>query len=189
VGGRINANGGRHSWPKWENAHMGSGGAIRLISTSIEGSGSLTALGDTGESQNGDGRIRIETLSLSPKLRIFPETVGVPPATPPVLWPSENAPTARILSVDTVNAPIDPRAPLIASADVAIQNNNEVVILIETQNFPREGVVELFILPKFGNRVSLKAAYLNGDLSKATWQVKTKMPQGFATLQARATQP
>jgi hypothetical protein len=91
--------------------------------------------------------------------------------------------------VDSVNAPLDPRAPLIAGADVAIQNSNQVAILIQTQNFPIEGVVQLNITPKFGNRTTLNATRLSGDITSATWRVQTTLPQGFVTLQARATQP
>jgi hypothetical protein len=72
---------------------------------------------------------------------------------------------------------------------VAIQNSNQVNILIQTENFPIEGVVQLNITPKFGNRTTLNAIRLTGDITSATWRVQTTLPQGFVTLQARATQP
>lgn len=135
------------------------------------------------------GRIRIDTNSLSPALQTFPKTIGVPPADPPVRWPAANAPTARVVSVDAVNAPLDPRAPLVAAADVAIQNSNQVAILVETTSFPIEGVVQFNVMPKLGNRTTLHAMRLRGDITSATWRLKTTLPQGFVTLQARATQP
>jgi hypothetical protein len=118
-----------------------------------------------------------------------PESIGVTPANPPVIWPAANAPIAKVVSVDSVAAPADPHAPLVAGADVAIQNSNQVNVLIETQNFPIEGVVQLFIKPKFGGTSKLNATRLSGDITSATWRVQTTLPQGFVTLQARATQP
>jgi hypothetical protein len=135
------------------------------------------------------GRLRIESNSLASSIQTFPETIGVPPANPPVIWPAANAPIAKVISVDAVGAPADPRAPLVAGADVAIQNSNQVNILIQTENFPIEGVVQLNITPKFGNRTTLNAIRLTGDITSATWRVQTTLPQGFVTLQARATQP
>lgn len=174
----------------------GSSGAIRLIANQVSGSGELRASGNTTfingltyQYVTRPGRIRIETNSLSPSLQAAPETIGVPPANPPVIWPAANAPIAKVISVDALNAPADPRAPLVAAADVAIQNSNQVNILIETQNFPIEGVVQLFITPKFGARTTLNATRQSGDITSATWRVQTTLPQGFVTLQARATQP
>lgn len=165
---------------------IGSGGAIRLVASSVIGAGEIRCV-NTGIANT--GRVRIETQSLDPALRTFPETIGVPPANPPVIWPAANAPVAKVISVDAVNAPLDPRAPLVAGADVAIQDSNQVDILIETQNFPIEGVVQLNITPKFGNRTTLNATRQSGDITSAIWRVQTILPQGFVTLQARATQP
>lgn len=173
----------------------GSGGAIRLVASQIAGNGTLSAISkavnglgsSVGNSAN--GRIRLETNSLSTALLTYPESVAIPPANPPVIWPAANAPTARVISVDSINAPLDPRAPLVAAADVAIQNSNQVNILIETTNFPIEGAVQLNITPKFGDRTTLTATRLSGDITSAIWRVQTTLPQGFVTLQARATQP
>jgi hypothetical protein len=188
VGGTISAKGGvgYRSYPFNNPINFGSGGAIKLVASSVVGTGSVTCLypGTTVP-----GRLRIESNSLASSIQTFPETIGVPPANPPVIWPAANAPIAKVISVDAVGAPADPRAPLVAGADVAIQNSNQVNILIQTENFPIEGVVQLNITPKFGNRTTLNAIRLTGDITSATWRVQTTLPQGFVTLQARATQP
>lgn len=190
VSGLIDANSGAQVRSDgYVSARNGSGGAIRLVANSVTGAGQLTALGYPETSYGGDGRIRVESNSFASSVQTFPETIGVPPANPPVIWPAANAPTAKVVSVDAVNAPADPHAPLVAGADVAIQNSNQVNILIETTNFPIEGVVQLNITPKFGNRTTLNATRLSGDITSATWRVQTTLPQGFVTLQARATQP
>ena len=172
-----------------------SGGAIRLIAETVTGAvppgqsvvGNLLALPG--------GRIRIES-ALSATVIPSPETIGVPPANPPIIWPAANAPKARIISVDTKLPPVDPAgrdlstSPLIAAADVAIQNNAPVKILIETRDFPIEGVVQLAVIPKFSDRRTwLRATRIDGDINVATWEVTTTLPNGFVTLQARATQP
>ena len=66
-------------------------------------------------------------------MRTYPETIVLPPATPPFIWPSDVALTVRIVSVDTFAAPADPTAPLVTSADVAIQNDIPAVIMLEAR--------------------------------------------------------
>ncbi len=189
LNGKINANGGGSPI---NGVTPASGGAVKLIAQIVWGSGQINAKGGAGNqfSVAGDyGRIRIEANSLSSAIGTTPETIAFPPANPPSVWPAANAPTARVISVDSINAPLDPRAPLVAAADVAIQNSNQVNILIETTNFPIEGAVQLNITPKFGDRSTLNATRLSGDITSAIWRVQTTLPQGFVTLQARATQP
>ena len=173
------------SAPRLGSGGFGSGGAVRIVAPGVGGTGQIQCANDASN----PGRIRIETNSLAASVITTPETAAVQPSNPPVLWPAANAPTARVVSVDAVNAPLDPRAPLVAAADVAIQNSGQVNILIETKNFPIEGVVQLFIIPKFAGRSILTATRLSGDITSAIWRVQTTLPQGFVTLQARATQP
>ncbi len=188
ISGLISAKGGVGyiTSPIQYFVNFGSGGAIKIVAPTVTGTGSVTCL-YPGTSV--PGRLRIESNLLASSIQTVPETIAVSPANTPVIWPAANAPIAKVVSVDAVNAPLDPRAPLVAGADVAIQNSNQVAILIETQNFPIEGVVQLNITPKFGNRTTLNATRLSGDITSATWRVQTTLPQGFVTLQARATQP
>lgn len=176
--GRIDADGGGISG----TPQTAAGGAIRIVAGNVSGNGELTALRD--------GRIRIEAGSLAPSVRISPETIAVPPGETPVIWPPSNAPTSRIVSVDQVPAPLDPTSPLLAQADIPIQNDSPVVIVMETRNFPLEGVVEVRIAEKFGPARWERATRVEGgsrDLS--IWQVTTRLAKGFNTLQVRATAP
>ena len=96
----------------------------------------------------------------------------------------------RVAQIDGIDVPADPTAPLQASADVAIQNNDPVEILIETENFPLEGIVELRITEKYGDISSHTATRVDGGtLALATWTVTTELADGFSALQARATLP
>jgi len=186
ITGFIDASGG-HDYT-WIGDLRGSGGAIRLIAENVTG-GITTG---SGLSANllafPGGRIRIEG-TLSAGVIHTPETIGVTPTNPPIIWPASNAPKSRVVSVASVTAPTDPRSPLIAAADLAIQNTGPVNILIETRDFPIEGVMQLHIIPKFARRSVLPATRLSGDINLATWRVTTTLPQGFVVLQARATQP
>jgi hypothetical protein len=179
VAGTISAKNGNAAGEY--GADRGSGGAIKLIAEQVLGAGTLDALTE--------GRVRIETPLLATTLITYPETVAVPPSAPPVIWPPANAPTVRIVSIDGIAAPADPMAPMQASADVVIQNNSPVAIVIATTNFPIEGVVQLRIARKFSVSQLLTAAYVSGDLNAATWSVSTTLTDGFSGMQARATSP
>jgi hypothetical protein len=174
LGGLIDANGGTGSV-------NGSGGAVRVIAEQVSGEGSITALAD--------GRVRIETRSLAQTVRTFPETVAVAPQESPILWLPDNAPLVRVVSVDGQVSPVDPTAPLLSSADVGIQNNSVVQVILETTNFPIEGVVQLRVVQKYGPATWVQAARLDGGFASARWVANLAFAPGFSTLQARATVP
>lgn len=168
----------------------GSGGAVRLIGSQVLGSGEINCLGGSGGSPAREaGRIRIESPVLAASLRTYPETIAVPPSTPPQIWPPETTPTVRILSVDTFAAPDDPTAPLVSSADVAIQNNSPAVVMLETKNFPIEGIVQVRAAQKWGSASWIRAWYVSGDQATAQWRATNTFVKGYTTLQARATAP
>jgi hypothetical protein len=52
-----------------------------------------------------------------------------------------------------------------------------------------EGVVDVWWTAKFGGRSSHRATYVSGDFARALWKFTTTFPDGFSTLQARATAP
>ncbi len=183
INGRMSAQGG----PGVEfGPNGGSSGCIRVVANTVSGTGYL----DTSAVYGGaTGRTRIECNSLAPTLNIFPNASAVPPGQTPIIWPSDNAPTVRVLSVDGHAAPADPAAAVAGSADVPIQNNGAVAILLETQHLPTNGVVTIRLNPKYGSASWLTAAYNSGDINSATWLVQTTPPVGFFTVQARATAP
>jgi hypothetical protein len=169
----------------------GSGGAVRIVAIEIAGTGEVFCLAYAGGDRHPetDGRIRLEALSTVSGIRTAPETVIVKPENPPIIWLPDNAPRVRIVSVDAVDAPLDPTAPLRTSADVAIQNDSKVVVVLETRNLPLEGDVSVRFAQKWGSAQWLRAAYTSGDASEATWVVTNTFVKGYTTLQARATAP
>ena len=158
INGKLKANGGTASNPGVSGP--GSGGAIKLVAAKVSGIGQLEA--HTGGYPAGaNGRIRVETLQMSSALTFIPETVSVPPANPPIIWPPDSAPEVRVLRVDGVDSPSEPTAQLARSADIALQNDKPVEIVIETRNFPLEGAVELKAVGKFGGSGGwLRASYV-----------------------------
>ncbi|MCX6876785.1 MAG: hypothetical protein NTW21_23685 [Verrucomicrobia bacterium] len=164
--------------------YSGSGGAVKLIANHVTGTGSLDAAAT--------GRTRIEANTLSPTVLSNPITIAVAPGTAPTIFQSNNSPTVKIVSVDGTAAPADPTAPLINSADIAIQKNTPVTIVLETRNFATAGAV---VAVRIANKFSIPATTVNATLDSggtsvlSTWRVSTTLAPGFVTLQARATAP
>lgn len=197
LGGTIDCSGG-DTHVNWSELR-GSGGAIRLVANNVTGDGVLDCRGgfwarsgfeDEVYGEGGSlGRIRIETLDFSSEITMFPETVAVLPAVPVLLFPPANAPSVAIVSIDGIAVSDDPRASLQATSDVAIQNNGPVKIVLETKNFPLEGVVQLRVGRKFGEAFWVTATLIDGTINSATWEVEETLTDGFSALQARATAP
>jgi plastocyanin len=179
VSGTINSLGGGTGG---SSQGSGSGGGVRLVAHALSGSGTI----NTGN----DGRIRLEANSTSGSLVTLPQTIAVPPATPPVIWPGNDAPTVKVVAVDAVAAPAVPTAPLDLAADIGISTSGATTVTLQTTNFPTTGLVEVRSAPKFGSAaVWTTAVFQSGDASAATWTATVNFPTGFTTLQARATVP
>jgi hypothetical protein len=164
--------------------YLGSGGAVRLVSTAVRGSGSIDAGFYVA------GRIRIEANTLDSTILTSPSTIAVPPGITPPIFQADNAPTVRIVAVDGLPSPAEPTAPLLTSADIGIEKNTPVTITLETRNFPTAGsVVSLRRAVKFGGVEWKNASFVSGNNALATWQVSMTFTAGFNTLQARATAP
>lgn len=188
VSGMIDANGGVGTFGNFGPPN-GSGGAIKLIAEQVIGTGSLRALNSADTSAY--GRIRIETPSMSPSLIVNPNTVAVPPASPPQIWPAATAPTVKVLSIDGVAAPVDPTARLDTASDVAIQKNTAVDVIVQTTNFPTSGVVQVRDVKKYGNATWTNCTLTGtgNTFAQSNWKATITFSGGFTTLQARATVP
>ena len=186
--GAITANGGSGS-----AGGYGSGGAIRLIANSIVGTGSLQAIAPSGVNPATDGRIRIESNSFPATVVPQPQAFALPPANPPVIWPASNAPSVKIVSVSAIAAPTYPTGSLDTVTDVAISVNAPTQVILQTQNFPTTGTVQVRAASKFTAGVNTPtfttATLQSGDANSALWTATIPFTTGFTTLQARATVP
>ena len=181
--GTIQINGTVSALHAFASDFPSGGGAVKLIANQVTGTGTLNS--------GYDGRLRIEANSLSSSVITTPSTIAVAPGTTPTIFQSATSPTVKIVSVDGINSPADPMAPLVSSADIAIQKNTPVTIVLETRNFATAGaVVAVRVANKFGGYGWYNATLDSGGTSTlSTWRVSTTLVPGFVTLQARATAP
>jgi hypothetical protein len=111
-------------------------------------------------------------------------------ADPVILWPSESAPAVRVVSISGQTTPNDPRALTEnVPADVAISSPSAVSILLETTNFPTNGMVNVFVRPRNGSQATYQATLVGGTTNLATWQVQHSFIVGYSVIQARAVSP
>ncbi|HVV01181.1 MAG TPA: hypothetical protein VHH88_07435 [Verrucomicrobiae bacterium] len=179
VNGNIQADGGRYTGC---GAWGGSGGAVRLVANQIIGSGRIEAIGDH------PGRVRLEATATSASLSTDPLVSAVSPD-PLVIWPAADAPTASVISIGGQVAPADPKAIMSGSNgadDVTIATNSAVTILVQTQNFPTNGTVNVFVKPRNAPQSIYTASLVNGTPQLATWQVVQPPPVGHFVVQVRA---
>ncbi|HWN97423.1 MAG TPA: hypothetical protein VNT99_20495 [Methylomirabilota bacterium] len=182
ISGLIHANGGELAG----TYGAGSGGAIRLLAHEVSGSGQVQALGANGGNR---GRTRLQANVAGPTLGFTPAATLESPA-PMLLWPETNAATVRVVSVSGLQTPADPRAALQNSpADVELATTNAVSIVVQTSNFPTNGIVNIFITPRNTTRTTYQAALISGSSSLATWQVQHALLPGYSVIQAHARVP
>ncbi len=185
--GIINANGGPGS-NSWDSG--GSGGAIRLISDTVEQTSpiGLTAVG--GRKNGGAGRVRVETN------QIIPDVVpGTPAATMALagttakIWPEDTAPKIKSVSLGGVGVPSDPRSEMIVPiyADVYFAGAATQNLVIQAENVPLTWKVRARLAPKSGVPQYIDATHTGGDLASSTWEVQIPLATSFSAIQVRAS--
>lgn len=182
----------------------GSGGAIRLIATTVSGNGTISAAGGASVSETtanttygsygvcssfangslngGDGRIRIESESLTRTAATTPIYVGGAPSL--VFVPG--APTLRIDTIGGVTVPAVPTG----SNDVALPTGttNPVTVTFITSGVTVGSQIKLTVIPVKGVAYSATSAATTGTTSSATASVSVNLPSGSSnTLQASVT--
>lgn len=156
-------------------------GAIRIVCDELTGNGRINAGGGQTE-----GWVRIEANRQSGRLIKTPDSQRVLPGNPPLLWPSADAPTARIIRVHDQLAPSDPLARIDDDADISLQRSALMDVEIETTHFPTSGKVQLRVGPKVGAATKIDAVWVSGDASRSLWRASTSLKSGYSVLQAHA---
>lgn len=179
----------------------GSGGAIRIVASRIEGNGKLYAHGGcithgTTRRQHCDysgswgyggsvGRIRLETESMGftySDSTLWPRHSFSTPG--PIFIGS--VPTLRIASVGGQPVPANPTG----TADLtfpAATSQAPVQVTFETTNVPTGNKVNLRIVPAYGAPVEAISPAIDGSTAAGTAQVSVTLPSGPSTLQATTT--
>jgi hypothetical protein len=157
----------------------GSGGGVRLVATTIAGSGGTIdargAGGGTGcDGVGGFGRIRVETFTNTAAVAFN----GVPPSitTQPAAVALSNTPTLRIASVAGVNAPAAPAGSL-ASPDITLPagTTSPVAVTIAGANIPVGTTVTVTAKGQVGSGSSANAT-LSGSLASSTASASVTIP-------------
>jgi hypothetical protein len=150
VSGSISANGGTtglwgtgccDNWP----AGGGSGGAIRLISNTISGSGSFSAIGGNtfqgaGGTAGGQGVVRLEAYTVAVTGTVSGTSRQSSPF--PLLLPTAGPAWARVVSIGGVAINPNPST----FPDITINTTMPVPVVIQTKNIPTTATVKLTIL-------------------------------------------
>jgi hypothetical protein len=172
----------------------GAGGAIRLISNTFTGSGTMNVSGGGGAGGNfhtggsgGQGYVRVEafdknnfTGSTTPTNII---SFSLPhPITPP------NAPSLRIASVGGVNAPATPLGSLQGVPDIIVPSSqpNPVTVALEGANLPVGTVVQVTVTPSTGNRTTVQSSALAGTEAASTASASITLPGGITVVSGSA---
>ena len=166
----------------------GSGGAVRLVANQILGSGTIEAI--CLAAANFQGRIRLEGNTVSTSITNNPITPAVVPANPAIIFPTTNA-IVTVVSVGGVNAPSDPRAGVSSGTpgdDVALYSASQVTVIVQTQNFPITGTVNVYFKPRNNGAATITpATYVSGNFNSALWSVHATFPApAHMVVQARA---
>ncbi len=172
----------------------GAGGAIRLISNTFTGSGTMNVSGGGGGGGNfhsggngGQGYVRVEafdknnfTGSTTPTNII---SFSLPhPITPP------NAPSLRIASVGGVNAPATPLGALQGVPDIIVPSSqpNPVTVALEGANLPVGTIVQVTLTPSTGNRTTVQSSGLAGTEAASTATASITLPGGLTVVSGSA---
>lgn len=179
----------------------GSGGGIRILCDQLNGSGNLNA---AGAPSSGSGRIRLERVGTSGALTIIPapSVIDLSSGSSAQLWPGADAPSAKILSVNSVNVAADPKAAFGSySPDVALPLVSQVEVIVETVNVESASQVFVRITPRNGMTVAGTAktdateiaAVVDQEVStnplKLRWKATLPTLMGHSALQARVIRP
>ena len=208
--GRIVADGGK-AWNNFgfqqKNA-PGSGGAIRLVCDNLFGSGTLSAAGGSGGANQilpGNGRVRLERVSNNNTIGVVPapSVLDLVEASNVIIWPPPGSPKAKVLSINTVSVPNDPKASFGTNApDVAIPLVNSAEVIVETENVEQASQVIIRITPRNGTTVG---AQIRNDAVEVTavldatftppspgilrWKATVPTLTGYSAVQARIIRP
>jgi hypothetical protein len=119
-----------------------------------------------------------------------------------MIWPGSGEPIAKILSVNSVNAPADPKAAFGSyTPDVALPLVSQVEVIVETVNVESASQVFVRITPRNGMTVAGKAkteatevaAVVDQQVSttplKLRWKATLPTLMGHSALQARVIRP
>lgn len=197
VNGQITANGGHggQSSVFSANGGSGSGGAIRLMATTLSGNGKLMAkrghlLKLDGTTSNNEtyegsaGRIRLEAFNHS--YTGSSDAGQIRMVTPGNVFPPDNSPELRVVSVAGTAVPASSRASF-DPADLTINQSGVAELVIAAKNVPPGTVVNLTMVNETGGVVNFNSEPLAGTLDASTAKASVTIPHGFSRFTVQAS--
>ena len=173
----------------------GAGGAIRLVSNVITGSGVMNVTGGAGQyGYNGSvffyggngsaGYIRVETYdynNFSPNAN--PAFVSF---SMPLSVNSATAPNLRITSIAGISAPTNPLGSLQGVPDVIVPTaqTNPVEVALAASNIPVGTIIQVVVTPASGTRTTVQSSALTGTEASSTATASVTIPNGMSVLTA-----
>ncbi|MBX3744922.1 MAG: hypothetical protein KF833_06390 [Verrucomicrobiae bacterium] len=193
VDGRVDANGGNRPA---QNPGGGSGGGIRIVTGDLAGNGMIRALGGIGQGNGTVGRIQIERLSASGNPTVIPDPGIVPlvePATA-LIWPPDDGPTVRVVSIGGGAVPADPRADFgVSGPDVALPETASTQVVVETVNVESASQVQVRVTPRGNANFTTADAAVETVVSDTPlvirWVATLPVTVGYSAVQVKVVRP
>lgn len=168
---------------------VGSGGAVRLVASTITGSGTInTASGESCTGAiGGQGRVRFDTYQNN-----FTGTVtnGVfSQGSQFVLIPASGA-GAQLYIASVAGLPVSSTpSGVVITPDVFISalQTNPVPVLVQCASLPLNTPITVTVTPLSGTPVSVTVSNLTGSVASSTATALIRMPRGGGYLSAMAT--
>ena len=166
----------------------GSGGSVRLIATTITGTGRIVANGGLTSGTHktaGDGRVRLDCVDDQ-----FTGTITGQSSRgfQPIILPAgSQASQLTVISISGTTVPAPPGG-VIARPDITVlaQQNNPVNIVVGCSNVMLGTTIEVTIHPKIGADISASGVNNIGTDASSTAIIPINMPRGGGTVYASA---
>ena len=176
--GAVRAHGGPDS-------ASGAGGMVRLVAPSVR-LRSVSAEGSVG------GRIRIEASEIS-VLEGGPTYSAAPLPSPFVFLRHSLTPSVRVVSVSGLAVSADPASQFAVPGSEVTVSDPQVHVVLECRNVPADATVQVYLRSAVTfDATTVNATFQSGNTALSTWTATGNLgtgPQGFATVQAKATLP
>ena len=185
-GGSINAAGYDGGVAEGPYGGAGSGGAVRLVASTISGSGSINCAGlNLNNSTSGDGRVRLDALANTFGGTIYGvETRGYQPIIIPALAQQTQL---AISSIAGIAVPANSTGTLLNPAVIIPgQQANPIPVVVQCSNIPLNTSISVQVNPTVGATVSAVGMNNVGTQTSSTATIPVNMPRGGGVILATA---
>lgn len=194
IDGRLSAIGGgtgentQDRFDDWSGSGgYGSGGSFRIVCSTVEGAGEISAVDGRVSQYAGDGsagRISIEAINNE----FVGGTIG--PTflrTPLEVFPSaDELPGIAVTAVGSEPLPIPPRG-LFTMPDATINHDEPTSITVTARHLPLGTTLDLTIVPEEGATIQAQTTPLSGTDEESTATAIVQFPRGFSRGWVQAT--